>query len=107
MSVQPLAAACPLPIANRERIVLGHGSGGKLSAELIASVFLPAFANDVLSRLEDQAVLRVGSEILAFTTDAFVVTPIVFPGGDIGRLAVHGTVNDLAMSGAKPLYLAA
>jgi hydrogenase expression/formation protein HypE len=107
MSVQPLAAACPLPIKNRDRIVLGHGSGGKLSAELIASVFLPAFANDVLSRLEDQAVLRVGSETLAFTTDAFVVTPIVFPGGDIGRLAVHGTINDLAMSGAKPLYLAA
>jgi hydrogenase expression/formation protein HypE len=98
---------CPLPILNHKQIVLGHGSGGKLTAELIHKVFLPAFYNDHLARLDDQAVLDLNGSRLAFTTDAFVVTPIFFPGGDIGRLAIHGTVNDLAMSGAKPLYIAA
>jgi hydrogenase expression/formation protein HypE len=102
-----LAATCPLPVRDRRQIVLGHGSGGKLTAELIETVFLPAFRNDVLARMEDQAVLEIGGARLAFTTDSFVVTPIFFPGGDIGKLAVHGTVNDLAMSGARPLYLAA
>jgi hydrogenase expression/formation protein HypE len=102
-----LAATCPLPVRDRQQIVLGHGSGGKLTAELIESVFLPAFRNDVLAKMEDQAVLEIGGARLAFTTDSFVVTPLFFPGGDIGRLAVHGTVNDLAMSGARPLYLAA
>ena len=102
-----LLASCPAPIRRRDQIVLGHGSGGKLTAELIETMFLPAFRNDVLARMEDQAVLEIGGSRLAFTTDAFVVTPIFFPGGDIGKLAVHGTVNDLAMSGAKPLYLAA
>jgi hydrogenase expression/formation protein HypE len=100
-------AACPLPIAQHEQIVLGHGSGGKLTAQLIERVFLPAFSNPMLDKLDDQAVLQVNGSSLAFTTDAFVVTPIFFPGGDIGRLAVNGTVNDLAMSGARPLYLAA
>lgn len=100
-------SACPLPITQHEQIVLGHGSGGKLSAQLIDRVFLPAFSNPVLDRLDDQAVLDIGPSRLAFTTDAFVVTPLFFPGGDIGRLAVNGTVNDLAMSGARPLYLAA
>jgi hydrogenase expression/formation protein HypE len=99
--------SCPLPIFEHKQIVLGHGSGGKLTADLIERVFLPAFGNPVLNRLDDQAVLTVGSSRLAFTTDSFVVTPIFFPGGDIGRLAVHGTVNDLAMSGARPLYLSA
>ena len=99
--------ACPLPLPHQDHIVLGHGSGGKLSAQLIERVFLPAFSNPVLDRLDDQAVLNIGSSRLAFTTDAFVVTPLFFPGGDIGRLAVNGTVNDLAMSGARPLYLAA
>jgi len=102
-----LRAACPTPIHQRDQIVLGHGSGGKLTAELIETVFLPAFRNEVLERMEDQAVLEIGSARLAFTTDSFVVTPIFFPGGDIGKLSVHGTVNDLAMSGARPLYLAA
>ena len=102
-----LSASCPAPIRERGAIVLGHGSGGKLSAELIETIFLPAFRNDVLARMEDQAILDIGSTRLAFTTDAFVVTPIFFPGGDIGKLAVHGTVNDLAMSGARPRYLAA
>ena len=99
--------SCPLPIFDHQQIVLGHGSGGKLTADLIDQVFLPAFKNPVLDKLDDQAVVTVGGARLAFTTDSFVVTPIFFPGGDIGRLAVHGTVNDLAMSGARPLYLSA
>ncbi len=99
--------ACPLPIMQHEQIVLGHGSGGKLSAQLLEQVFLPAFSNPLLDKLDDQAMLQINGSRLAFTTDAFVVTPLFFPGGDIGRLAVHGTVNDLAMSGARPLYLAA
>jgi hydrogenase expression/formation protein HypE len=99
--------SCPLPIFDHQQIVLGHGSGGKLTADLIDHIFLPAFKNPVLDKLDDQAVLTVGGARLAFTTDSFVVTPIFFPGGDIGRLAVHGTVNDLAMSGARPLYLSA
>ena len=98
---------CPLPIFDHQQIVLGHGSGGKLTADLIDHVFLPAFKNPTLDKLDDQAVVTIGSSRLAFTTDSFVVTPIFFPGGDIGRLAVHGTVNDLAMSGARPLYLSA
>jgi hydrogenase expression/formation protein HypE len=102
-----LGAFCPTPIFNHKQIVLGHGSGGKLTSDLIQKVFLPAFANDYLSRLDDQAVLQLNGSRVAFTTDAFVVTPIFFPGGDIGRLAINGTVNDLAMSGAKPLYIAA
>lgn len=102
-----LGSSCPLPITQQEQIVLGHGSGGKLSAQLIESVFLPAFNNPTLNKLDDQAVLQINGSRLAFTTDAFVVTPLFFPGGDIGRLAINGTVNDLAMSGARPLYLAA
>jgi hydrogenase expression/formation protein HypE len=96
-----------MPIFSHPQIVLGHGSGGKLTADLIEQIFLPAFHNPVLDKLDDQAVLSIGGARLAFTTDSFVVTPIFFPGGDIGRLAVHGTVNDLAMSGARPLYLSA
>jgi hydrogenase expression/formation protein HypE len=103
----PLFGSCPLPIFEHKNIVLGHGSGGKLTAELIDKVFLPAFANPILDRLDDQAVLEINGARLAFTTDSFVVTPIFFPGGDIGQLAVNGTVNDLAMSGARPLYLSA
>src|SRR6202453_2179399 len=99
--------ACPLPIFQHPQIVLGHGSGGKLTADLIDQIFLPAFKNPILDKLDDQAVVTIGGARLAFTTDSFVVTPIFFPGGDIGRLAVHGTVNDLAMSGARPLYLSA
>jgi hydrogenase expression/formation protein HypE len=99
--------SCPLPIFDHQQIVLGHGSGGKLTADLIDHIFLPAFKNPALDKLDDQAVVTVGDARLAFTTDSFVVTPIFFPGGDIGRLAVHGTVNDLAMSGARPLYLSA
>jgi hydrogenase expression/formation protein HypE len=105
--VSPLFGSCPIPIFEHKQIVLGHGSGGKLTAELIDKIFLPAFRNPVLDKLDDQAVVTIGGARLAFTTDSFVVTPIFFPGGDIGRLAVHGTVNDLAMSGARPLYLSA
>ncbi len=100
-------AACPLPILEHKQVVLGHGSGGKLTAELIERLFLPAFSNPLLNKLEDQAVFQLNGSRLAFTTDSFVVTPIFFPGGDIGELAVNGTVNDLAMSGARPLYLSA
>jgi hydrogenase expression/formation protein HypE len=106
-AVLPEFGSCPLPIFKHENIVLGHGSGGKLTAELIGNVFLPAFANPILDKLDDQAILEINGARLAFTTDGFVVSPIFFPGGDIGRLAVNGTVNDLAMSGARPLYLSA
>src|SRR5258708_5948599 len=106
-AASPVFGSCPLPIFFHPQIVLGHGSGGKLTADLIEQIFLPAFHNPVLDKLDDQAVLSIGGARLAFTTDSFVVTPIFFPGGDIGRLAVHGTVNDLAMSGARPLYLSA
>jgi hydrogenase expression/formation protein HypE len=101
------AIACPLPITDRKNIVLGHGSGGRLTAQLIQDLFLPAFDNEILRKMDDQAVLQIGGTRIAFTTDSFVVTPLFFPGGDIGHLAVNGTVNDLAMSGAKPLYLSA
>jgi len=88
-------------------VLLGHGSGGRLSAELVRDVFLPAFRSPALARLDDQAVVRVNGSRLAVTTDSFVVKPLFFRGGDIGSLAVHGTVNDLAMGGATPLYLTA
>ncbi len=90
-----------------ERITLAHGSGGKATHTLIEAVFLEAFRNPLLEALEDQAAPVVDGVRLAFTTDSFVVSPLVFPGGDIGDLAVNGTVNDLAMSGAHPLYLSA
>ena len=90
-----------------ERITLAHGSGGKATHTLIDSIFLEAFRNPLLEMMEDQAVLHIGGARLAFTTDSYVVSPIFFPGGDIGDLAVNGTVNDLAMSGARPLYLSA
>jgi hydrogenase expression/formation protein HypE len=105
--------ACPLPQSRYEHILLGHGSGGQLTAELIQRLFVPAFGGDVLAALEDQATLSLGGDNgapaprLAFTTDSFVVRPLFFPGGDIGRLAVHGTVNDLAVGGARPLFLSA
>jgi hydrogenase expression/formation protein HypE len=90
-----------------ERITLAHGAGGKATHTLIEAVFLDAFRNPLLEPLEDQAVFTVDSGRLAFTTDSFVVRPLFFPGGDIGELAVNGTVNDLAMSGARPRYLSA
>jgi hydrogenase expression/formation protein HypE len=96
---------CPVPISATEEILLGHGSGGRLTAQLIEQVLLPAFANPYLEPLDDQAVVPTGAGRIALTTDSYVVTPIVFPGGDIGELAVNGTINDLAVGGARPLAL--
>ena len=101
------ALSCPVPITQHKTIVLGHGSGGRLTAQLVRDFFLPAFDNPALRKLDDQAVLDVGAARIALTTDAFVVTPLFFPGGDIGRLAINGTVNDLAMAGARPMFLSA
>ncbi len=98
---------CPLPLRDYPNIVLGHGGGGKLSAELIENLFLPAFRNSVIENLGDSAVLHLPPGRLAFSTDSYVVRPLFFPGGSIGDLAVNGTVNDLAMSGARPAYLSA
>ncbi len=97
-----LTASCPLPITDYKEIVLAHGSGGKLSHQLISKMVAPQFANELLAPLHDGAIFSFGKARLAFSTDSYVVSPIFFPGGDIGRLAVHGTVNDLAMCGAKP-----
>jgi hydrogenase expression/formation protein HypE len=108
--INDLLGSCPLPFAGYDRVLLGHGSGGRLSHDLVTRLFLPAFGNEVLNRLEDQAtcaVPRLSDARLALTTDSFVVHPIFFPGGDIGCLAVHGTVNDLAVGGATPLFLTA
>lgn len=99
---------CPTPVQQRDRIMLGHGSGGKLMHDLIARLFLPAFDNPLLRAGDDAAVFRLSAcSRLAFSTDSHVVYPLFFPGGDIGRLAVCGTVNDVAMLGARPLYLTA
>jgi hydrogenase expression/formation protein HypE len=96
---------CPLPVTATDRVLLGHGSGGKLTAELIERLIVPAFANPALEALDDQAILPDPAGRLAFTTDSYVVSPIFFPGGDIGELAVNGTINDLATAGARPLAL--
>lgn len=96
---------CPLPIATDEAIRLGHGSGGELTQQLLREFVFPHIDNPWLRQGHDSAVLAIGNSQVVFTTDSFVVTPLFFPGGDIGELAVYGTVNDLAMSGAKPLYL--
>ena len=97
--------SCPAPIGATGEVLLGHWSGGKLTAQLIERRILPAFQNAALAALDDQAIVPFLGPRLAFTTDSYVVTPIFFPGGDIGELAVNGTVNDLAMGGAAPLYL--
>jgi hydrogenase expression/formation protein HypE len=96
---------CPVPRVADDRIVLAHGGGGRLTHQLIEKIFLPAFSNPMLEQRHDGAVLHLNGSRLAFTTDSFVVRPLIFPGGDIGDLAVNGTVNDLAMCGARPLYL--
>lgn len=101
------ALSCPIPITEYPRIVLGHGGGGTLSHALIEKMFVPAFGNPFLDALHDGAVFQAEKGRLAFTTDSYVVRPIFFPGGDIGTLAVNGTVNDLAMCGARPLFLSA
>ncbi len=96
---------CPLPLRDYPNIVMGHGGGGKLSADLVEHLFLPAFQYAAAAGLGDAAILSAPGMRLAFSTDSFVVRPLFFPGGDIGDLAVNGTVNDLAMMGARPLYL--
>ncbi|MGE5377377.1 MAG: hydrogenase expression/formation protein HypE [Bacteroidota bacterium] len=96
---------CPVPIQPRDMIVLGHGSGGKLSHDLINRLFLPELGKAAPRALDDAAVININGQRLAMTTDSHVVSPLFFPGGDIGRLAICGTVNDLAMVGAKPYAL--
>ncbi len=106
-SVEYLGLSCPVPIAEYKNVLLAHGSGGKLTHQLIEKMFVPQFANPLLAPLHDGAVFSVNGTRLAFSTDSYVINPIFFPGGDIGALAVNGTVNDLAMCGARPLYLSA
>jgi hydrogenase expression/formation protein HypE len=99
--------SCPVPVSDYPEIVLAHGDGGALTHRLIEQIMLPAFANPMLDARHDGAVFEINGARLAFTTDSYVVRPYFFPGGDIGMLAVNGTVNDLAMCGARPLYLSA
>ncbi|TWU34271.1 hydrogenase expression/formation protein HypE [Novipirellula artificiosorum] len=98
---------CPVPLRDYPQVILAHGGGGKLSAELIEHIFAPAFANEHVTLLSDSTPLCLPSQRIAVSTDSFVVQPLFFPGGSIGDLAVNGTVNDLAMSGARPMYLTA
>lgn len=106
-STLPLGPSCPVPLVSSDRVLLGHGSGGTLSAALLRDRFLPLLGNPILDQLGDAAVLPIHGGDVAFSTDTFVVRPVEFPGGNIGSLAVHGTLNDLAMMGATPLCLAA
>ena len=98
---------CPIPISAYPNILLAHGGGGRLMHQLIEKMFVPTFRNSWLEQRHDGAVLEIGGHKLAFTTDSYVVQPLFFPGGDIGALAINGTVNDLAMCGAKPCFLSA
>ncbi len=106
---EPLAfdLSCPLPNPEYPQILLAHGGGGRLMHDLLEKVIFPAFSNPVLAPRHDSAVVELGGVRVAFTTDGYVVHPLFFPGGDIGSLAVNGTVNDLAMAGARPRYLSA
>ncbi len=100
--------ACPVPLTHGEQIVMGHGSGGKMTHDLIRKAFLPCFDNPALRAGDDAGVVRIDEKTrLAISTDMHTVQPLFFPGGDIGKLAVCGTVNDVAMVGARPLYLSA
>ena len=99
--------SCPLPLRDHDRVTIGHGGGGQLSSELVEHLFLPAFGVTAGSELRDSALVDLGSVRLAFSTDSYVVRPLFFPGGCIGDLAVNGTVNDVAMSGAQPIALSA
>jgi hydrogenase expression/formation protein HypE len=99
--------SCPIPPSEYPNVLLAHGGGGRLTNALIEKIFVPTFDNDQLDRRHDGAVLEAGGARIAFTTDSYVVQPLFFPGGDIGSLAVHGTVNDLCMCGARPLAISA
>jgi hydrogenase expression/formation protein HypE len=106
-AIPEFGSSCPFPIQNYPTVLLAHGGGGKLMHQLIGKMFLSTFRNPLLDLQHDASVFEVGGQRLAFTTDSYVVRPLFFPGGDLGSLAVHGTVNDLAMAGARPLYLSA
>ncbi len=99
--------SCPVPISDYKNVLLAHGGGGRLSHQIIQKMFVSQFHNEFLDQSHDSAIIPIKGSRLAFTTDSYVVNPIFFPGGDIGMLAVNGTVNDLAMCGATPLYLSA
>jgi hydrogenase expression/formation protein HypE len=101
------SVSCPFPIQNYPNVLMAHGGGGQLMHQLIGKMFLPAFHNTLLDSQHDASVFEMAGQRLAFTTDSYVVRPLFFPGGDLGSMAVHGTVNDLAMAGARPLYLSA
>lgn len=98
---------CPIPKNEYDKILLAHGGGGRLSHQLISKMFLPQFNNQLLNTLHDCAVFNLSGQRLAFTTDSYIIQPIFFPGGNIGELAINGTVNDLSVGGAKPIYLSA
>jgi len=99
------ALNCPIPKSEYDKILLAHGGGGSLTHQLISKIFLPQFDNELLNAQHDSAVFTIGKNKFAFTTDSYVVQPIFFPGGDIGELAVNGTINDLSVAGAKPLFI--
>jgi len=107
MSERDFNQTCPLPIGSYPTVLLAHGGGGRLMQQLIDQVFAPAFSNPALDARHDAALVAAGGARLALTTDSYVVKPLFFPGGDIGSLAINGTVNDLAMAGARPLALSA
>jgi len=98
---------CPIPKSDYEHVLLAHGGGGTLSHQLISKMFFPQFDNELLNEQHDSAIFNIDNSRLAFTTDSYVVQPIFFPGGDIGELAVNGTINDLTVAGAHPLYISA
>lgn len=104
-SEQNLSFSCPIPLQQYPTVLLAHGGGGRLMHQLIEQMFVPTFSNPTLNVRHDAAALTLSGQKLAFTTDSYVVRPLFFPGGDIGTLAVYGTVNDLAMIGARPCYL--
>jgi len=106
-STEDFKLSCPTELKNFSTIQLAHGGGGKLMNELLENIILPHFKNSLTEDRHDGAVFKIGGTRLAFTTDSYVINPLFFQGGDIGSLAIHGTVNDLAMCGAKPLYLSA
>ena len=107
MNPPDFSAACPIPIQQYPHVLMAHGGGGKLMHQLLDQIFGAAFSNPLLNQRHDSAAFEAPAGRLAFTTDSYVVRPIFFPGGDIGSMAIHGTVNDLVMSGARPLYLSA
>ncbi len=105
MNDQQSELGCPLPFAPKDKILLAHGGGGRYTQQLIREIFLKSFKNSFLAKEHDASVLPSCNSKMAMTTDSYVVRPLFFPGGDIGKLSIFGTVNDLAMSGARPLYI--